>query len=164
MKKNDVIRLSSNGFSLVEVVVAIAIIAFGLLCFFTIFSTTASDISISIEESYATNCANELIEAVMANNFKDIPEKIDMAEIDGNSSEKFFDKIRNGISPIQKGFKRFLEISSADASFKIPQDADPFQKSRIECMNKFKIIVVKIKYSQNGQPKEFKIGTLMTSS
>jgi len=154
--------MRNKGVTFVEIVVAVAIIIMGLVPVFTIFGTTASDISITIDELVATAYANELLDAFFSHKFDEIPGKIDYAEVD-SISDPFFQKLMKGIAPLEKGFKRFIEISTIDASYTIPPNANPFQKQKFEKLNIFKVIRVTVTFSQNGKPKEIKMGTAVTS-
>jgi len=156
MKKN-------NGVTFVEIVLAMAIIIMGLVPVFTIFGTTASDISITIDELTATSYANELLDAFFSHKFEEIPGKIKWCEVDG-LSDPFFQKLMKGIAPLKKGFKRYIEITTIDASYAIPQNANPFHKQKLEKLNIFKVIKIKVVFSQNEKPKEISMGTVVTST
>jgi len=151
-----------GGFTFIEIIVAVALIILGLVPIFTIFGTTASDISITIDEAFATNYANELIEAVMSKKFDEIPENLSQCNLDEQSS-KFWDSVKKGVSPIKQGFKRNIEIENDSAPYEVRPEFDPFVKETVEKMNRFKIIRVTIEYSQNNKPKKLTLAAYMTS-
>ncbi len=135
--------------------------ALGLIPLFTIFGTTASDVSITIDEMFATNYANELLETIMSRPFDEIPQNVsgDPETIGG----EFFQSVIKSISPLNKGFKRHIEITTEKYDYTVPEGIPLFQKERIEKMGRFKIIKAMIEYSQNGVPKTLKLSALMTS-
>ena len=151
---------ANRAVTFIEIIMAICLMALGLIPLFTIFGTTASDVSITIDEMFATNYANELMEAIMARHFDEIPENVsgDLESIGG----LFFQSILKNISPLNEKFKRHIEIVTEKHDDVLPNEIPSFQKELIEKMGRFKIIKVVIGYSQNGVAKELKLGTLMT--
>jgi len=152
-----------RGVTFIEIVVTVAILMIGLIPIFTIFGTTASDISITIDELTATAYANELLDAFFSHPFDDIPNNVSLANVDEISSP-FFQKLMKGLAPIEKGFTRFIEITTIDASYDIPANINPIKKRKFEKLNFFKVIKITIKFSQNGKPKEIKMGTVVTNT
>jgi len=152
-----------NGLSFIEILTAVTLIAVGLVPVFMLFGTTASDISITTDELFATTYANELLDGIHAHKYEEIPGRVDLIEVE-KLDDPFFRKLQKGLSPLNKGFKRFIEISTSEFPFKTPQKMNPFRKEKFEKLNKFKIIKIYIKYSQNNKPKDLKMGIIVTAS
>nr|HPG57005.1 prepilin-type N-terminal cleavage/methylation domain-containing protein [Candidatus Wallbacteria bacterium] len=74
-------RKNYGAFSFVEIMVAVVLISIGLIPLFSLFVSTTSDVSNTIDEVLATTYANELIDSIIAHKFVDIPSSVAYSEV-----------------------------------------------------------------------------------
>jgi hypothetical protein len=151
----------STGFSLVEVIIATALIALGLIPVFSLFVSTTSDISYTIDEIVGMTFANELIEAIVASGFDDIPGEVPETEAAKLSGE-FFQRITKRLSPSKPGYERFVEITSAELPFDENARINPNAREKVKKIKQIKVIKVSVRFKQSGRPRNLRLSTILT--
>lgn len=163
--KNIYITLRAYvGFSFVEVMVAIVLIAIGLVPLFSLFISTTSDVSNTIDEVLATTYANELIDSIVSHKFVDIPSSIAYSEVSALAGSAFFDKIIANLTPCGSEFKRFIEIEEVDTTVSVPANVSPMIAERYNRIKSFKIVKIKIIYNLSGKQRELDMATIVTGA
>jgi len=161
MKAISTKKQAIKAFSLVEVIVATALIALGLVPIFSLFVSTTSDISYTIDEVMALSFANELIEAVSASGFDEIPAEMPETEV-ANFSGQFFKKISERLSKSKKGYERFIEITSSDLPFDENARINPCAREKVKKIKRIKILNVSVRFKQSGRARDLKLSTILT--
>lgn len=152
-----------KGFSIVEVLIATVLIALGMVPLFSIFVSTASDISYTIDEVAALSCANELIEAVIARGFDALPGEL--AETEAGAIGGALGKaLGPRLSKARKGFERFVSIGSSELSLDESAILNPAAKEKAARLKKIKIINVSVRYRQGSRPRELNLSTIVTGA
>lgn len=157
-------RANYGAFSFVEIMVAVVLIAIGLIPLFSLFVSTTSDVSNTIDEVLATTYANELIDSIIAHKFVDIPSNITHSEVSALAGNPFFDKIIANLTPCTAEFRRFVEINETATTVQIPVNVSPLIAERYNRIKSFKIIKIKIKYDLNGRARELNMATIVTGA
>ena len=155
---------SQRAFSFVEIMVAVVLIAIGLLPLFSLFVSTSSDVSNTIDEVLATTYANELIDSIIAHKFSEIPSSVPYAEVPTLAGNPFFTGIIANLTPCAAEFKRFVEISEAATTVQIPAGVSPLIAERYNRIKSFKIVKIKIKYDLSGRARELNMATIVTGA
>ncbi|HOT74924.1 MAG TPA: hypothetical protein PK467_04000 [Candidatus Wallbacteria bacterium] len=165
-KSASALRAKFNiGFSFIEVMIAVIVLALGLIPVFSLFTSTSRGASSTIEELGATNYANEIIDNLSAYKYGELPEIHQKTDFDSLKQDPFFSRMR--VSPLKPGFKRFLKIYPRSANFKIPAGAGEEFKKQIEKICMFKVIEATVEYSvkleKGNLNKEYKMIALTGS-
>ena len=162
MNKRSYMPPVGPGFTYIEVMIALVVLALGLIPVYSIFSGTSKGTAATIEELTATNYANEIIDNLAAYKFAELPDLPDRSDFDSLKSSPFFAKMR--VSPLKAGYKRFVRIYEKSAHFKKPADGDITLTKRLEKLCTFKVIEASVEYAENlgagKKNKEFKITAL----
>jgi hypothetical protein len=165
MKKNMRTEISitagSRALSMVEIIVALAIIAFGLIPVFSMFGSTSSEISSTIDEIMLAGYANELIDSVINHPYADIPESFSMEDI-SLAGTGFSAGLKNKLSVLKPGYTRGLEITkeSVKVDPELYEGLDPFSQKKFNMTRDLKIIRASVKYApKNGRPRKMEICT-----
>lgn len=80
-------RKTDNGFSLIEVIIAMTILAFALAAIFTVFTVGTSDIDYGRRETIATTVAQEKMEELRSRHYADTLLKSDSDTVEINNFE-----------------------------------------------------------------------------
>ncbi len=151
-----------RGFSYVEVMIALAVLALGIIPIFSIFTSTSKGTAATIEELTATNFANEIIDNLSAYKYGELPSVQARTDFDSLKNDPFFARLR--VSPIKAGYKRFVRIYEKSAHFKKPAGADAEIIKQLEKICSFKVIEVSIEYAEETgggkKSREFKMTAL----
>ncbi|HOD40332.1 MAG TPA: prepilin-type N-terminal cleavage/methylation domain-containing protein [Candidatus Wallbacteria bacterium] len=157
-------RKNYGAFSFVEIMVAVVLISIGLIPLFSLFVSTTSDVSNTIDEVLATTYANELIDSIIAHKFVDIPSSVAYSEVQTLAGSPFFDKIIANLTPCSSEFRRYVEISETATTVQIPANVSPLIAERYNRIKSFKIVKIKIKYDLNGRARELNMATIVTGA
>jgi type II secretion system protein I len=82
-------RKADKGFSLIEVIIAMTILAFALAAIFTVFTVGTSDIDYGRRETIATTTAQEKMEELRSRHYADTLLKSDSDTVEINNFEVF---------------------------------------------------------------------------
>jgi len=155
--------ITSRAFSLTEVIIAVALIGLGLIPVFSLFVSTTSDVSYTIDEVMALSYANEMIEAIVSCDYDSIPQSIQETELDA-SDNNFLKGILRRLSVPKPAYKRFVEITSQELPFNINNDLSPFSSEKVKKLKKIKTIKVSVRYFQNKRPRDLKLATIVSGA
>jgi len=165
MKQKEKMIKSKYAFSMVELIVAIALIAVGLIPIFSIFGSTSSEISATIDEIILTGYANELIDAVINHNYDEIPGSYSSEDI-SSSNDKFFVELKTKLSELKPGYKRGIEIKTESVNFdpSLFQNLDLYAQEKFNKIKNFKFIKVSIRsLPVSGRPRKLEICAFSTA-
>ncbi len=165
MKNKDTAVKNKYAFSMVELIVAIALISVGLIPVFSIFGSTSSEISATIDEIILTGYANELIDAVINHNYDEIPGGFSSEDI-SSSNDKFFIGLRSKLSEMKPGYKRGVEIKTEPVNFdpSLFQNLDIYTQEKFNKIKSFKLIKVAIRsLPVSGRPRKLEICAFSTA-
>lgn len=154
-----------NAFSMVEIIVALALIAVGLIPVFSLFGSTSSEISATIDEIILAGYANELIDAIINHPYDAIPGEYSSADITG-TSDKFFKALAPKLSALKPGFKRGVAIKTKAVRYdpSLFQNLDPYSQKKFDRIKNIKIVRATISYQPvAGRPRTMEICAVVTA-
>ncbi|EKD69695.1 MAG: hypothetical protein ACD_47C00031G0004 [uncultured bacterium] len=152
------------GFTFIEIMIALVVLSLGMFPLLSLFSSTTSDISYTIDNVLVTTYANELIDSILAHNFDDIPETIALSELGALSGNQFFTRLAGRLSTVKPGYERFIEISTMSINLGSAAGLCQSELDKLEKYKKIKKLIVKIKFMHNGADKCFTVGTLISGA
>lgn len=154
----------NKAFTFVEIMIVVVIMALGLIPLFSIFVSSTSDVSNTVDELLAVTYANELVDSLMSRKFDEIPAAVAETELAKLAGSPFFTKVSANLTPCSPVFKRFIEIDSVDTGVQTPANISPTIAARYNRIKKFKIIKVRIAYSSKGRARELNMATIVTGA
>lgn len=138
--------------------------ALGLMPVFSLFVSTTSDVSSTVDDVLATTYANELIDSIVSHKFADIPANLPNTEVSALPGGKFFRDVSSNLTPCGAGFKRYLKISEAQTQVSVPVNVSPLLAERYNRIKAFKIVRIKVTFKSGGRARELEMATIVTGA
>ncbi|HOT76899.1 MAG TPA: prepilin-type N-terminal cleavage/methylation domain-containing protein [Candidatus Wallbacteria bacterium] len=143
-----------NGFTFVEIMVVIVVIAVGLFPILGLFTSTTSDISSTVEDVMLLNYANEIIDSILAFPYDEIPGYLSEEDI-SNSKNAFAVKLSSQISKAPGEYRRELKITGVNLKVRQVEtgEMDFYSMENFKKNMKVKMVTAAVSYNPPGGKK-----------